>query len=192
MNLPKLTENLNIHQSLEDQPTLSSSELKVKFDEAGNKIKDYINNILIETLLLEVPKEISDKIQIAIDDINDTLDSLKGEIDNKLEEFNNTMSDNLSKTINNDDFITSSHSGNYSLTPGASSSPSVTVTKAGYYPLGVVGMANTTANWCDLKKWGLTSRNSGSAVFNYTIVNGDGGNNRSGSVTFTILWVKIK
>ena len=46
MNLPKLTENLNIHQSLEDQPTLSSSELKVKFDEAGNKIKEYINNHL--------------------------------------------------------------------------------------------------------------------------------------------------
>ena len=29
MNLPKLTENLNIHQSLEDQPTLSSSELRL-------------------------------------------------------------------------------------------------------------------------------------------------------------------
>lgn len=192
MNVPKLTENLNIHQSLEDQPTLSSSELKVKFDEAGNKIKDYINNILIETLLLEVPKEISEKIRIAIDDINNTLDTLKGEIDNKLEEFNNTVSDNLSKTINSDDFTTSSNSGSYSLTPGAITSKSITVTKSGYYPLGVVGVANTSDNWCDLKKWGLTSRNSGSAVINYTMSNGDGGNNRSGSVTFTILWIKIK
>lgn len=48
INLPNLTEDLNIIQSVDDQPTLTSSELKERFDEAGNKIKDYINNVLIK------------------------------------------------------------------------------------------------------------------------------------------------
>ena len=74
MNLPKLTENLNIHQSLEDQPTLSSSELKAKFDEAGNKIKDYINNILIEQLLTEIPKEISERLDSSLENLEEKLE----------------------------------------------------------------------------------------------------------------------
>ena len=65
INLPKLTEDLNIIQSLDDQPTLTSSELKGRFDEAGNNIKDYINNILI--------KGISDALEV-IDGFGDTIE----------------------------------------------------------------------------------------------------------------------
>lgn len=50
MSLTKLTENLNKVSSLPDRPTLQSDELKAIFDEAGNSIKDYINEILIEEL----------------------------------------------------------------------------------------------------------------------------------------------
>ena len=48
IKIPKLTADLNIHQSLEDQPTLSASELKLAWDKPANDIKDYINNVLIE------------------------------------------------------------------------------------------------------------------------------------------------
>lgn len=49
-NLTTLTDNLNVHQNLPDAPTQSASELKVKFDEAANKIKTYINETLVDEL----------------------------------------------------------------------------------------------------------------------------------------------
>lgn len=56
MSLTKLTENLNKVSSLPDKPTLQSDELKAVFDEAGNAIKAYINEILTE----EIEKLVSD------------------------------------------------------------------------------------------------------------------------------------
>lgn len=50
VEIPEFTEDLNIIQSLDDQPSLTASELKAKFDEGTNKIKDYINNILISAV----------------------------------------------------------------------------------------------------------------------------------------------
>lgn len=50
-----ITSDLNIIQKLDDEPNdvggLSSAELKAKFDEAGNTIKEYINNTLIPQVL---------------------------------------------------------------------------------------------------------------------------------------------
>lgn len=57
MSLSKLNENLNNHQSLPDQPSLTSQELKVLFDKASNDIKTYINNTLtaeIDTLISNI------------------------------------------------------------------------------------------------------------------------------------------
>jgi N-methylhydantoinase B/oxoprolinase/acetone carboxylase alpha subunit len=54
MSLPKLNDNLNKVSSLPEKPTLTSAELQAVFDEAGNIIKDYLNNTLtgaIETLI---------------------------------------------------------------------------------------------------------------------------------------------
>lgn len=56
MSLTKLTENLNKVSSLPDKPTLQSDELKAVFDEAGNIIKNYINEILTA----EIEKLVSD------------------------------------------------------------------------------------------------------------------------------------
>lgn len=56
MSLTKLTANLNKVSSLPDKPTLQSDELKAVFDEAGNEIKDYINEILTT----EIEKLVSD------------------------------------------------------------------------------------------------------------------------------------
>lgn len=58
MSLTKLTENLNNVSSLPDKPTLQSDELKAVFDKAGNVIKNYINEILIE----EVEKLVSNTV----------------------------------------------------------------------------------------------------------------------------------
>lgn len=52
-----LTKDLNIIQKLDDEPNdvggLSAQDLKEKFDEAGNVIKDYINDSLIPQVLSE-------------------------------------------------------------------------------------------------------------------------------------------
>lgn len=46
MSLSKFNENVNNHQSLPDQPSQTSSELKQLFDKASNDIKTYINDTL--------------------------------------------------------------------------------------------------------------------------------------------------
>lgn len=54
MAITKLTKNLNHIQGLSDRPNtadgLTAAKLKEKFDQAGNDIKDYINNSLIQEL----------------------------------------------------------------------------------------------------------------------------------------------
>lgn len=55
IELEYLNGDLNIIQKLDDEPNdvggLTSAQLKAKFDEAGNAIKDYINNDLIPAIL---------------------------------------------------------------------------------------------------------------------------------------------
>lgn len=50
MALTELTANLNIHQSLPDKPALTAEELKTEFDKAGNLIKEYLNDTLLNEL----------------------------------------------------------------------------------------------------------------------------------------------
>ena len=71
MSLTKLTANLNNISSLPDKPTLQSDELKALFDEAGNVIKEYLN----ETLTDEVEKLISDTAKANKTTVENTLDS---------------------------------------------------------------------------------------------------------------------
>lgn len=65
MSLTRLTEDLNIHQKLEDEPNdvggLSAQELKKKFDQAGLAIQKYLN----ETHLPEEEKAVSDALSQA-------------------------------------------------------------------------------------------------------------------------------
>jgi len=46
MSLTKLLDNLNIIENLPDQPAMTSQELKQRFDESGNTIKKYLNQVL--------------------------------------------------------------------------------------------------------------------------------------------------
>ena len=71
MSLTKLTSNLNNISSLPDKPTLQSDELKAVFDEAGNVIKEYLNDVLTE----EVEKLISDTARTNKTIVENTLDS---------------------------------------------------------------------------------------------------------------------
>ncbi|WP_179215778.1 GDSL-type esterase/lipase family protein [Paenibacillus sp. MY03] len=56
MSLPNLNDDLNIIQGLGDRPNaldgLSAAELKQKFDQSGNTIKTFINDVLLPALAL--------------------------------------------------------------------------------------------------------------------------------------------
>jgi hypothetical protein len=54
MSLSKFTGDTNNIQSLPDQPSISASELKAKFDKTGADIKEYINNTLTEEIDTEL------------------------------------------------------------------------------------------------------------------------------------------
>lgn len=100
MALTKLTENLNVHQSLPDKPALSATELKQAFDSAANAIKTYLNETLtdeldtiitslssgetsLEIALTQVQTAVTEAtsnittIQASITSINSTLSGLK-------------------------------------------------------------------------------------------------------------------
>lgn len=71
MSLTKLTENLNKVSSLPDKPTLQADELKAIFDEAGNVIKNYINDTLTE----EIEKLVSDTAKTTKTTVENSLTS---------------------------------------------------------------------------------------------------------------------
>lgn len=71
MALPELTDNLNIVQSLPNKPTQEANELKIKFDEAGNIIKVYIN----ETLLPAIDTLVQNSISATKTPIENSLES---------------------------------------------------------------------------------------------------------------------
>ena len=109
MNLQKLNENLNIHQSWPDNPILTSEDLKKKFDEAGNVIKKFLNDLLIPDIESKVPEEITSQIKVAVGKLEKKIEDLKKEFGEDLETFkeqiNELIKDNLSKSTNYEDFV---------------------------------------------------------------------------------------
>jgi hypothetical protein len=85
--LTKLTQDLNYHQSLADQPNVSqgltAAQLKEKFDQAANDIKDYLNNTLIseledsgaESIGASVAGLVGTTVQMVLDSMKDLVDT---------------------------------------------------------------------------------------------------------------------
>ena len=87
MALTKLTENLNIIQSLADKPTETATQLKQKFDEAANDIKTYINGTLtdeVDTLVSGINGDIAsldnrlDTAEASITEISGDITTIEG------------------------------------------------------------------------------------------------------------------
>lgn len=97
MNIPNFTENVNIHQSLPDQPTLTPTELKIKWDEGVTKIKDYINNVLLPTLNTEIPEELETQRTSIINEVKSLLDDLETVLEKQI----STLSGKVTTNTNN-------------------------------------------------------------------------------------------
>lgn len=198
MNLPKLTDDLNIISSLANRPPQAPDELKKEFDKAGNIIKNFLNDIFIGTLETEVDSEIEGKVQSAVNLVNKTIEDLEKSVQQSIgalnEEINQTIlelkEEIKTTTLNYTGFEITSNSINYNLSQGQSISSTQTTNKEGYLPLGIVGHNNTNIS-CDIRKSYLSTRDTGKAVTTYFIQNEDYGNPRSGTYTYYILWVKV-
>lgn len=67
MNLTKLTADLNAHQNLPAQPSMSSNELKAAWDKPVDDIKTYINSTLTEEIGTQVATDIASSLASAKD-----------------------------------------------------------------------------------------------------------------------------
>ncbi len=92
MSLTKFTGNTGVISGLPDEPTLSSAQLKGKFDEAGNAIKQYLN----ETLTVEIDQLVATEKQNLEGEISDLEDSMTEDISEAVENENKMISDNYS------------------------------------------------------------------------------------------------
>lgn len=101
MNLSKLTKNLDIITSLPDQPTETPTELKAKFDEAGNEIKDYINNILISGIQTGVASDIETAKTAINNNIDGIISRLKTEINGSISGQISSITNQLNNQMNN-------------------------------------------------------------------------------------------
>lgn len=79
----------------------------------------------------------------------------------------------------------------HSVSAGSSAQSTKAITKAGYYPIGVVGydIAGSASTWLAPFKLGLTDVASGSATIYANLRNYSTGNS-SGNMTVKVLWVK--
>lgn len=108
-------------------------------------------------------------VQEAIDEVNTKVDNINIDISGSF--ATNTTS--ITKTINAGGSLTDK-------TPA--------ISKTGYYPIGIVGIDKTEFS---LERYYLSDVASGTCKVSYKLVNGDAGNQRTGTVTFYVLWVKI-
>lgn len=198
MQLTKLNDNLNIHQSLPDNPTLTADELKKKFDEGVNIIKKYLNDLFIPELESSVSTEIEDKIK----EFNKSLEEFKNGINEDIDTFKDTITKSInsakeSMTIDSDFVITTNNQIQLTtdIQYGRSTNRKA-FNKTGYKPLGVVGYSvpyNYNEKW-SISEYNMEKSENGSAT---VYVEGNPTTNKgnitySTTVTVQILWVKIK
>lgn len=217
IQLTKLTEDLNIISALADQPTITSTQLKAKFDEASGIIKTYINNVLIDDVE-DAFNDMAEDLQEAIQTIQSLLDSLTAEnitydntssgltatnVQNAIDELKsglNTLSTSIGnvdtatgkKTVYSDFAITTG-SANPSVAPLQDYSGTITVTADGWYPVAVGGF-HFSRTYADMQllRLQLTSKANGRAVVTYRILNADNTRTLTPNLYVDVLWVKIR
>ena len=87
--MERLTADLNIIQTLADQPAMPARELKAKFDEAGNIIKNFLNDQLLD--------ELEDWQTSLNESITASMTNLENRVDSRL----TTLETNLTSQMNN-------------------------------------------------------------------------------------------
>ena len=100
--MDRFDDDLKIISKMANKPTLSSDELKAKFDEAGEIIQDYINDTIVPTMGT-VESDI-DNVEKSISTINTNITNINTKITN-----NTNVLNGLSKIVINSVIPTTSN-----------------------------------------------------------------------------------
>lgn len=203
-SLTKLTEDLNNVQSLEDQPTITSNELKQTFDKAGNDIKDYINNILIPDVrkaLEEVDESLRAELEKKLAELTKKMNTLQEKLDSDLaqikEEISDLINNQVAKSTSYGDFvITNNQVGLSTNIQYGRSEAQQTFYNAGYKPIAIVGYSTSydyNQQW-EMREYSLSWIGDGAATARVVAnpITNKGNVYYSTTVTLQILWIKIK
>lgn len=188
----KLTENLNIIQNLANQPTENAKELKRKFDEAGNIIKNYLNDT-VEPSVTKIEND-----HITSTDFNNYKKEIKDNLnafDTKLQQVKQELSKSIGLSTSYGDFEFTTNNNQLLETniQYGQDTKTPTFTKEGYKPLAMVGWTTTNKAWNISEVY--TKSIIGSSITVYIRGNSmpnHGNIYDSTTVSVHILWVKIK
>lgn len=197
--MEKFTEDLNIIRSLPDNPALTSDEFRSKFDEAGKKIKEYINNILgpeveskageeeLRTLSANLNTRIDESLAELEGVVNSTIETLTTSVNASLQSMNNT----IGGKVGSGDFVITTHNQDVEPSYGYNyDTRNTTATNSGYKALGCIGWT-VTNNVGDVRVYGVRTTAIGNGTITIqlkTYGNTDGRNNAT--FNLSILWVK--
>ena len=204
--MTQLETNLNFISSLPDDPTGTTAELKQEFDKAGNVIKNFINNTLESEITADIASCLASAKAYADSAIGElsfsasnisydnTLSGMTAtDVQSAIDELKTGLTSVASAAnskLKYSDFAFTSTTINISLSAAARKSGTQSISKSGYYALGIIG-DTSTSEAIDIRQKQITSRSNGSGVITYLVQNEDYGNPRTGKITFDILWVKI-
>lgn len=214
--MTRLETNLNYISSLPDDPTETTAQLKQEFDKAGNTIKDFINSILEPEITADIASSLAsakDYADSAIGSLSFTASNIsydntssgmvatnvQGAINELKSGLNNVTTSSSHKIGYGDLVITQHASGTINNGHGGSVAKVLSVSKAGYYPMGIVGFTSSSTNHYNGTEMGaclrdlyLSERNSGSCkIYGVTHVANNEAWTYSSQFTAFVLWARI-
>ena len=197
--MEKFTEDLNIIRSLPDNPALTSDDFRSKFDEAGKKIKEYLNNIVLpeveskageeelRTLSTNLNTRIDESLEELEGNVNEAINTLTTSVNESLQSMNNTIGGKVASG----DFVITTHNQDVEPPSGYNyETRDTTATKSGYKALGCIGWT-VTNNVGDVRVYGVRTTSIGNGTITIqlkTYGNTSGRNNAT--FNLSILWVK--
>ena len=199
----QLETNLNFISSMADDPAVTTAALKQEFDKAGNVIKGYINDTLLDDIVdadestaTSVLEDVGEMLEDFEEDIAGEMADFKEEVNGSLATMQGTingMSGNVNKKVVYGDFATTTTSATPSITPLQDYTGTITALATGYYPLAIAGVHfSRTFSDMQLIRWQITSKANGRAVITYRILNADNTRTLTPTVSIDVLWVKIR
>lgn len=207
MAISKLTDDLNIISSLPDRPTLTSQELKEQFDKASNLIKKYINEKLTEEVgtelqtTIESAKAYVDELSSSLEEsVNSKVTELETSVNNSISSVNSSLSSTnttvAKKTVYGDITIEQHQvawGGGQVYQGHSQTDASNTITKSGYYPIGVCSINTLDKD----KKYTLIgqSKSNGSITVNYRWYHSTNNSIAPGDMPQSMIyvaWVKVR
>lgn len=195
----QLEDDLNFISSLPDRPAMATADLKREFDKAGNRIKTYINSIMLPDLV-DFQTNIETTISTQIsglrtelgEDMTTLQTTLEGEMTALQETVNTALTQGLGAKTSYEDFVTESKDVSYHLGQSDTKDLTFTYSKPNYFPLAI--SSAKISNWYEVDTYPVyfETQQVGSAVVKLRVSHGNTAADINGTATVKILWVRVR